>query len=82
MTDRSVTHSTFVVERSYDASPARVFAAWADPGAKAAFDGDVAVSFCYAGWETETWWDVSIDTLPLWRARGFAEKALTLDLER
>ena len=35
MTDRSVTHSTFVVERSYDASPARVFAAWADPGAKA-----------------------------------------------
>ena len=41
----------------------------------AAFDGDVAVSFCYAGWETETWWDVSIDTLPLWRARGFAEAA-------
>ena len=35
MTDRSVTHSTFVVERSYDASPARVFAAWADPKAKA-----------------------------------------------
>lgn len=35
MTDRSVTHSTFVVERSYDASPARVFAAWADPEAKA-----------------------------------------------
>jgi uncharacterized protein YndB with AHSA1/START domain len=35
MTDRSVTHATFVVERSYDASPARVFAAWADPAAKA-----------------------------------------------
>ncbi len=35
MTDRSVTHATFVLERSYDASPARVFAAWADPAAKA-----------------------------------------------
>jgi uncharacterized protein YndB with AHSA1/START domain len=32
---RSVTHATFVVERTYDASPARVFAAWADPAAKA-----------------------------------------------
>ena len=30
MTDRSVTHVTFVLERSYDASPARVFAAWAE----------------------------------------------------
>ena len=35
MTERSVTHATFVVERTYDASPARVFAAWADPEAKA-----------------------------------------------
>ena len=35
MTDRSVTHATFVLERGYDASPARVFAAWADPAAKA-----------------------------------------------
>ena len=28
MTARSVEHSTIVIERSYDASPARVFAAW------------------------------------------------------
>ena len=35
MTERSVTHATFVVERTYDAAPARVFAAWADPAAKA-----------------------------------------------
>jgi uncharacterized protein YndB with AHSA1/START domain len=35
VTDRSVTHATFVVERTYDASPARVFAAWADPAVKA-----------------------------------------------
>ena len=35
MTERSVTHASFVVERDYDASPDRVFAAWADPAAKA-----------------------------------------------
>ena len=28
MTERSVEHSTIVIERNYDASPARVFAAW------------------------------------------------------
>jgi uncharacterized protein YndB with AHSA1/START domain len=30
MTDRSIEHSTIVIERTYDASPARVFAAWSD----------------------------------------------------
>lgn len=35
MTERSAVHSTFVIERTYDASPARVFAAWAEPAAKA-----------------------------------------------
>ena len=35
MTERSVTHATIVVERTYDAAPARVFAAWADPAVKA-----------------------------------------------
>ena len=40
MAERSVTHATFVVERTYDASPARVFAAWADPAAKARWFGD------------------------------------------
>jgi uncharacterized protein YndB with AHSA1/START domain len=35
MTERSVTHATFVVERTYEASPARVFAAFADPETKA-----------------------------------------------
>jgi uncharacterized protein YndB with AHSA1/START domain len=34
MSDRSVTHATFNIERTYDASPARVFAAWADPSIK------------------------------------------------
>jgi uncharacterized protein YndB with AHSA1/START domain len=35
MSKRSVTHATFVIERSYDAPPAQVFAAWATPAAKA-----------------------------------------------
>jgi uncharacterized protein YndB with AHSA1/START domain len=34
MTEHSVVHSTFVLERIYDASPERVFAAWGDPVAK------------------------------------------------
>lgn len=35
MTQRSVVHATFVVERTYKATPARTFAAWADPKLKA-----------------------------------------------
>src|SRR5258706_7197088 len=35
MTKRSTEHSTFVIERIYDAPPARVFAAWSDAKAKA-----------------------------------------------
>lgn len=35
MTTRATTHATFTIERIFDASPARVFAAWADPAAKA-----------------------------------------------
>jgi uncharacterized protein YndB with AHSA1/START domain len=35
MTERSVTHATFVLERTYDAAPSRVFAAFADPEVKA-----------------------------------------------
>jgi uncharacterized protein YndB with AHSA1/START domain len=34
MTERSAVHDTFVIERTYEAPPARVFAAWADPAAK------------------------------------------------
>ena len=39
MTERSVVHSTFVVERTYDAPPARVFAAWASREAKSQWFG-------------------------------------------
>lgn len=34
MAERSVTHSTFVIERSYPAAPERVFAAFSDPAKK------------------------------------------------
>jgi uncharacterized protein YndB with AHSA1/START domain len=34
MSDRSVVHATFTLERTYAASPARVFQAWADPQIK------------------------------------------------
>ena len=34
MTERSVTHGSFHIERTFDASPARVFAAWSEPEAR------------------------------------------------
>jgi uncharacterized protein YndB with AHSA1/START domain len=39
MTDRSVTHSTWTLQRTYDAKPARVFAAFADREAKSQWFG-------------------------------------------
>ena len=39
MTERSAVHSTFAIERTYDASPARVFEAWANPAAKSRWFG-------------------------------------------
>ena len=39
MTDHTVSHATFVVERTYPASPQRVFAAWSEPAAKARWFG-------------------------------------------
>lgn len=41
----------------------------------AAFEGGKPVAFCYAAWETETLWDVSIDTLPGWQRRGCGRAA-------
>ena len=37
MTDRSVTHATFTIERTYSAAPARVFKAFADLESKKAW---------------------------------------------
>jgi uncharacterized protein YndB with AHSA1/START domain len=44
MSKRSTTHATFAIERTYDASPARVFAAWADKSAKQRWFGTGADS--------------------------------------
>jgi uncharacterized protein YndB with AHSA1/START domain len=53
MIHRSVEHATFVIERVYDVSPDRVFAAWSDPQAKARwFDGSEGeLDFRVGGWE-------------------------------
>jgi uncharacterized protein YndB with AHSA1/START domain len=39
MSTRSTEHATFTIERTYNAAPERVFAAWADPAAKARWFG-------------------------------------------
>ena len=39
MTDRTIEHAGFTIERRYRAAPERVFAAWADPAAKARWFG-------------------------------------------
>jgi uncharacterized protein YndB with AHSA1/START domain len=55
MSERSVEHATFVVERAYDVPPDRVFAAWSDPRAKARWfhgsEGEVELDFRVGGWE-------------------------------
>jgi uncharacterized protein YndB with AHSA1/START domain len=43
----TVVHATFVIERTYPASPARVFRAWADPAAKDAWNA------CHDDWKPE-----------------------------
>jgi uncharacterized protein YndB with AHSA1/START domain len=40
MTERSVSHVTFVIERDYPVHPAKVFGAWADPAAKSVWMDD------------------------------------------
>jgi uncharacterized protein YndB with AHSA1/START domain len=39
MTERSIAHGSFTIERSYGVPPARVFRAWADPKIKAKWFG-------------------------------------------
>ena len=56
MADRSVTHSTFTLERDYPASPDRVFAAWSERNEKAKWfasgGGEYALDFRVGGLET------------------------------
>jgi uncharacterized protein YndB with AHSA1/START domain len=44
MTVRNAKHATFTIERVYSATPARVFAAWSDKKAKAAW------AWCHEEW--------------------------------
>jgi|SRR5579862_4511690 len=39
MTERSTVHASFIIDRTFDAAPARVFKAFADPAAKAKWFG-------------------------------------------
>lgn len=41
----------------------------------AAFEGERAVSFCHAAYRTESWFDLSIDTLESHRRAGYASSA-------
>lgn len=42
MSTRTAQHATFIIERAYDFPPASVFAAWAEPKAKAAWFAGLA----------------------------------------
>ena len=33
------------------------------------------MSFCYPVWQTERWWDVSVDTIEGYRGQGLAVRA-------
>lgn len=64
MTERSTRHATFVIDRTYDAAPARVFAAWADPAAKVRWFGGPD------GWETRHELDFRVGGRELNRAHA------------
>ena len=62
MNARSAEHDTFTIERRYPASPARVFAAFADPVKKARWFG------CVPGWEVaEQTVDFRVGGREVWR---------------
>jgi len=53
VTDRSVNHTTFVIERRYPADPATVFGAWADPAAKEVWMDDPDFKSDGSGYELD-----------------------------
>lgn len=74
MSERSVTHATFVIERTYDASPARVFAAFATRDAKWRWFGGPDE------WETETYeLDFRVDGRESYRGRPPGGPATAFD---
>jgi uncharacterized protein YndB with AHSA1/START domain len=60
--ERSVTHDTFTIERTYDAPPSSVFGAWADPAAKARWFANSE------GWRTDEYdLDFRVGGREVWR---------------
>ena len=73
MTERSAIHSSFVIERTYDATPARVFGAFSDPQAKNRWfaNGD--------GWGTDDYQlDFRVGGTEIYRGRH-ADTAVTFE---
>ena len=60
MNERSAHHDTFAIERTFEVTPSRVFAAWAEPAAKARWfvgpddweKSNHQLDFCVGGRET------------------------------
>lgn len=46
----------------------------------ASFAGELPVAFCYAVW-TESWWDISVDTLEGFRRQGHAARCVAFMIE-
>jgi uncharacterized protein YndB with AHSA1/START domain len=67
MTEHSVRHSTFTLERTYTASPTAVFAAWSDRDTKAKWfatgDGRYSLDFRVGGTEAVHGGDAAADVL-------------------
>lgn len=72
MTDRWVRHATFSMERVYGAPVARVYAAWADPAAKARW---------FAGPDAEHQLDFRAGGREVARGRGPDGTALTFEAQ-
>jgi len=74
VTERTVTHATFVVERVYPAKPARVFAAWADAKVKARWfgpDDEYSLDFRVGGREWSKGRDPHGDKTSTYEARYY-----------
>jgi uncharacterized protein YndB with AHSA1/START domain len=70
MTDHCVTHASFSIERSYSAPVGQVFAAWADPGAKARW---------FAGPDSEHQLDFRVGGREIARGQGQDGTELTFE---